>query len=106
MRYDSSKPIANEPVFRHRSRLDTEADEYFTTDHLLGDLAARSFHSSVVILAGQAVTFILGLLSTAAMARLLRPQDFGLVAMVTSITGFAGLFKDLGLSNAIVRPYH
>jgi hypothetical protein len=40
------------------------------------------------------------------MARLLRPQDFGLVAMVTSITSFVGLFKDLGLSNATVQRPH
>src|SRR5438874_11517791 len=98
MRYNLSQPIANQSVLRRRSRLDTEGNQYFATDHLRGDLAARSFRGGVGILAGQAVTFLLGLVSTAAMARLLRPQDFGLVAMVTSITGIAALFKDLGLS--------
>ena len=54
-------------------------------------------------LGGQGVKFALGLLSTAALARLLRPQDFGLLGMVTSITAFVGLFRDLGLSNATVQ---
>jgi PST family polysaccharide transporter len=37
------------------------------------------------------------------LARMLTPADFGLVAMVTAITGFVGLFKDLGLSQATVQ---
>ena len=95
--------VVKKTVLHRPDRLDTESDKYFTTDHLRDNLAGRSFQGAVVILAGQAVTFLLGLFSTAVMARLLHPQDFGLVAMVTSITAFAGLFKDLGLSNATVQ---
>ena len=31
--------------------------------------------------------------------------DFGLVAMVTSITAFVGLFKEFGFSDATIRSY-
>lgn len=36
-------------------------------------------------------------------ARLLEPTDFGLVGMVTAITGVLSLFKDFGLSTATVQ---
>jgi len=37
------------------------------------------------------------------MARLLIPEDFGLVGMITAWTGFLGLFRDAGLSMATVQ---
>jgi len=39
----------------------------------------------------------------ACLARLLDPQDFGLVGMILVFTGFAGLFSDFGLSAALVQ---
>jgi hypothetical protein len=79
------------------------ADRYFRTDHLLGDLKARSMRGGAVTLSAQAVKFVLQLGSTAVLARLLTPADFGLVAMVAAFTGFISLFKDLGLSMATVQ---
>ncbi len=52
---------------------------------------------------GQGAKFVLNLASTMILARLLTPQDFGLVAMVTAVTGFIMTFKDLGLSMATVQ---
>jgi PST family polysaccharide transporter len=37
------------------------------------------------------------------LARLLTPQDFGLIAMVTAVTGFVTMFKNMGLSKATVQ---
>ena len=37
------------------------------------------------------------------LARILRPEDFGLVAMVTALTGIVEIFKDLGLGVATVQ---
>ncbi len=39
----------------------------------------------------------------AVLARLLRPEDFGLMAMVLIATGFAHAFVDVGVSNAIIH---
>ena len=78
-------------------------ERFLETEHLRTDLQGRSFRGGVVTLGCQAAKFLLGLASTAALARLLRPQDFGLLAMVTSITAFVHLFKDLGLSSATVQ---
>jgi PST family polysaccharide transporter len=47
----------------------------------------------------QAVTFVIVVL----LARLLTPRDFGLVAMVTALAGFAALFAELGISAALVQ---
>jgi PST family polysaccharide transporter len=46
---------------------------------------------------------VLRLISLVVLARLLDPTDFGLVAMVTAITGVYGLFTDAGLSTATIQ---
>jgi len=51
----------------------------------------------------QSASFTLRLVSLMVLARLLDPKDFGLVAMVTAITGVFSLFKDAGLSMATVQ---
>lgn len=78
-------------------------DRHFRTDHLMADLKGRSVRGGAITLAAQAVKFVLQLGSTVILARLLTPADFGLVAMVTAITGFVAMFKDLGLSQATVQ---
>ncbi len=37
-----------------------------------------------------------------ALARLLSPADFGLLALVTVFTGFAGIFSNFGISSAVI----
>jgi lipopolysaccharide exporter len=49
-----------------------------------------------------AVLFVLGIVQTAALARLLSPRDFGLMAASIVVIGLARAFADLGLSSAIV----
>ncbi|MBT9314588.1 MOP flippase family protein [Leptothoe spongobia TAU-MAC 1115] len=41
--------------------------------------------------------------TTAVLARLLSPDDFGLLGMATIVIGFVNLFKDLGTSSAIIQ---
>jgi len=53
----------------------------------------------------QVAKFLLQTGSTVILARLLTPQDYGLVAMVTAITGFVALFKDMGLSFATIQKH-
>lgn len=79
------------------------SDRHFATDHLVKDLKRRSARGGAVVLIAQGCKLLLHLGSTATLARLLTPADFGLIAMVTAFTGFVGLFKDLGLSSATVQ---
>ncbi|MFM6075593.1 MAG: oligosaccharide flippase family protein, partial [Dolichospermum sp.] len=54
-------------------------------------------------LVAQIVRQIMQFLTTAVLARLLSPSDFGLVGMATVITGFISIFNDLGTSAAIIQ---
>ncbi len=67
------------------------------------DLKQRVVQSGIAKLGGQAANFVLRLGFLIIMARLLSPPEFGLVAMVTVVTGFYGLFTSAGLSSATVQ---
>src|ERR1700733_5861117 len=69
-------------------------ESHLATGHLLKDLRRHTISSGVVTAGAQGVQFILNLASTMVLARLLLPQDFGLVAMVTTVMGFFRIFKD------------
>jgi PST family polysaccharide transporter len=56
-----------------------------------------------VTLIAQGAQFALSMAGTVVLARLLTPKDYGLIGMVTVVTGFLTLFKDLGLSQATVQ---
>src|ERR1700732_298835 len=73
------------------------------TEHLMADLGRRTAWGGAVAVGAQITRFALQLVSSAIMARLLAPEDFGLVAMAAAITGFVGIFADLGLSVATVQ---
>lgn len=53
--------------------------------------------------AAQAVRLALGFASGILLARLLAPEDFGLVAMLSPAVAFVGLVQDLGLSQATIQ---
>lgn len=43
------------------------------------------------------------MISTAVLARLLSPEDYGLIGMTTAVTGFIQLFQSMGLSEATIQ---
>ncbi len=51
----------------------------------------------------QAGRQVMQLATTAVLARLLGPSDFGLVGMATVVIGFVAIFKDLGTSAAVIQ---
>lgn len=54
-------------------------------------------------MSGQGLRFLLQLGSTMVLARLLTPDDFGLIGMVMVVISFVNMFKDLGLSQATIQ---
>ncbi len=78
-------------------------DRFFTTSHLHADLKGRSIRGGAVMLAAQVVKFAIQLASTAILARLLMPADFGIVAMVTAFTGLLWMLGDMGLASATIQ---
>jgi PST family polysaccharide transporter len=78
-------------------------DKHLQTGHLNADLKGRAVRGGAVTLGTQAGKFVLTTGSTMVLARLLTPNDYGLVGMVTAVIGFASVFKDLGLSSATIQ---
>jgi PST family polysaccharide transporter len=66
----------------------------------LGDVAARG---TAITLLVQVLRVVVQFGSVVVLARLLVPEDFGLVAMVTAVIGLADLVRDLGLSTAAMQ---
>ena len=69
----------------------------------MDDLKAKAVRGGFAKLCGQAANFALRIASVAIMARLLDPEDFGLVAMATVVTGMYGMLSTAGLSSATVQ---
>jgi len=57
----------------------------------------------LLTLGSQGTQFLFQSVATVMLARLLTPSDFGLVAMVTAITGLGQAFVDFGLSEATIQ---
>lgn len=69
----------------------------------MNTLRDRTIRGGFARLVAQAANFVLRLGSLVVLARLLRPEDFGLVGMVTAFTGVLNLFRDFGLSSAAIQ---
>jgi O-antigen/teichoic acid export membrane protein len=76
---------------------------YLATEHLLANLKERTISSGFITILAQGFQAVLNLASIMVLARLLTPQDFGLVAMATTLNGFLRIFNDAGLSTATVQ---
>jgi O-antigen/teichoic acid export membrane protein len=87
---------------RPRKAIDP-GEKHLCTDHLLDDLKGRTISGTFITIASQGTQFLLNLASIMVLARLLPPKDFGLYAMVTTVTGFLWMFQDAGLSTATVQ---
>ena len=74
-----------------------------STDHLQSDLRGRSVRGGVLNVTSQGAQFLIQSVATIVLARLLTPADFGLVAMVSTVTGLGQAFADLGLSEATIQ---
>src|SRR5215469_7524163 len=72
-------------------------------DHHMKDLKEKAIRGGFAKVCAQAANFVLRLGSVMILARLLSPRDFGLVGMVTALTGVLGLFRDFGLSSAAIQ---
>jgi PST family polysaccharide transporter len=77
--------------------------QYLRTDDLKYELARRTAKGGAVTVGSQALKFLLSIVATMVLARLLTPDDYGLIGMVAVVTGFIAIFKDLGLGSATIQ---
>jgi len=85
------------------SAVRTTNDRYFGTDHLKTNLGGRTARGGAAAITAQALKFIITIAATSVLARLLTPQDYGLIGMVAFVTAFVSLYKDLGLAAATIQ---
>ncbi len=70
---------------------------------LKSDLEGHSVRGSSSLVLSEIGCNIFRLFGTVMLARLLTPEYFGLIGMVTALTTFAEMFKDLGLGTATIQ---
>lgn len=87
------KSIEAEPMSRDK----------FGDDDPRSDLARETARGALVSIVGQGANFVLRTLSMVVIARLVTPEHFGMVGMVTAFIGLLSLFRDGGLGAAMVQ---
>ena len=80
-----------------------DVDKYFDENKPHAGLGRASLHSGVAFFAARAANMLVQVGSTILLARLLNPHDYGLVAMVFALLGFAPMLIDLGTTDATVQ---
>ena len=76
---------------------------YFEDHRESADLGRRALRGGIVSVVVQYGNAALQIVAAIVLARLLTPEDFGLVAIVTVLTSFAPLLIDFGLLDATAQ---
>jgi PST family polysaccharide transporter len=79
------------------------SEQIFRTSHLADSIGGRTARGGLITIGSHGLKFAIGIVATAILARLLTPQDYGLIGMAAVATNFVAMFKDLGLSHATVQ---
>ena len=80
-----------------------KTSSYFDENRSESDLGTKSLKSGVFSIASRGISVFVQIASTVILARLLSPEDFGLVSMVAAFTGFIPVLADLGTRDAAVQ---
>jgi O-antigen/teichoic acid export membrane protein len=76
---------------------------YLDAGHLKSNLRKSAFQGAAGAVFSQVSVYLIQMVGVIFLSRLLTPDDFGLVTMVTSIDVFVRMFRNLGLMDAIVQ---
>jgi O-antigen/teichoic acid export membrane protein len=76
---------------------------YFSDKSIKDSLGHKTVIGGISSVATQAFLLILHLINLTLLARMLTPEAFGLIAMVTAFTNFAVMFSNMGLSTATIQ---
>ena len=90
--------------FSHQpSAKDIDQNRHFRTDHLQKTLGNRAARGGALTLTAQVCKFLISTAATIVLARLLTPEDYGLIGMVAILIGFLGMFQYMGLPTATIK---
>jgi PST family polysaccharide transporter len=80
--------------------------DYFGENKPREDFGRRSLRGGMVSIGARAINALVQIASVIVLARLLSPEDYGLVSMVGAIIGIAPLLIDLGTRDAVIQQHH
>lgn len=78
-------------------------EQLFETETIRAHLKSKAIRGGIFTLTAEGANLVLNIASTAVLARILTPTDFGLLGMVFALTTIAERFKDIGLSTATIQ---
>lgn len=78
-------------------------DRYFQADRVKHVLKQRAVQGGALTYLTRLFNYLIQLIATIFLARLLTPADFGLITMVTSLNGILLQLRDIGLSDAVIQ---
>ena len=82
-----------------------KSPRFACTDAVRLELRAKSVRGATALAFGSGGEMVVRFVSIVVLARLLMPEDFGLIGIVTALTAIAGMFSGLGLSTATVQRH-
>jgi PST family polysaccharide transporter len=80
--------------------------DYFCANDLREQLGRKTARGGLALATSQLTSTAIQFASIPILARMLSPEDFGLFAMATVVSGLANMFVDAGLSAATVQEEH
>lgn len=92
--------------FHAKNHRSSEHGEYFNTDHLKKELKKKAVRGAGATVFSRASVYFIQMLSTILLARMLSPDDFGLIAMVAVFTNILVEFGMLRLTEATIQQEH
>ena len=76
---------------------------FFDTEQLKSNMKQRAIQGGMITSATHGILFFLRLASIVVLARMIIPEHFGLIGMVTALTFLIERFQDIGLGDAIIQ---
>ena len=96
--------VTAESAMMPRLEVETKAeDRHLRVAQLNVDLKERAVRSGAVVIAAQIGGAVIAIVVVAVLARLLRPTDFGLIAMAFPIVVIATVLRNFGLDIGIIN---
>lgn len=77
--------------------------DYFNTHDLNTDLKKHAIRGGGITVFSHMVNLLIQTISTMVLARILAPEEFGLIAMTMAVTGILTIFIDIGLTDATIQ---
>lgn len=83
-----------------------DVDRWFGVDAVRADLRARSVRSGAIAIGGRGTLILLNLGSVMVLARVLRPEDFGVLAMILPLTILFNSVANHALQTSLIHDDH